>query len=53
MAWNVDLDDFSGQLGCDAGTYPLLRLASGEMTEGETPATPPPTQHPEPGMRLS
>jgi chitinase len=37
MVWNVDLDDFSGNLGCNAGTYPLISFANDRL-DGATPA---------------
>jgi len=36
--WNVDLDDFSGDLGCGRGPYPLLSTANNRLLE-TTPTT--------------
>jgi chitinase len=36
MAWNMDLDDFSGNLGCNAGPYPLLHAVNRFLADTST-----------------
>jgi chitinase len=39
MAWSIDLDDFSGNLGCERGPYPLLQRASDALKNRPEPAS--------------
>nr|UBY12664.1 chitinase [Eisenia andrei] len=41
LVWNVDLDDFSGDLGCSAGPYPLLSAINRYLEDA--PSSPVPT----------
>jgi len=39
LAWNIDLDDFSGNLGCGAGPYPLLSAINHYLSDTPSSTT--------------
>nr|UBY12661.1 chitinase [Eisenia andrei] len=41
MTWNLDLDDFSGGLGCNAGPYPLLTAINNFLLNTSVPLNSP------------